>query len=78
MNVSSPMLEPGDGATPLEPYPQSGAGYRVAAGILELARRLPAALSTRLVPVFEALVRPLPAYVYEVPGSCTPREAGGE
>ena len=62
-------------ATPLEPYPQSGPGYRIAAGLLEVAGRLPAALSSRLVPAFEALVRPLPAYVYRVPSSCLPARA---
>jgi len=62
-------------ATPLEPYPQSGPGYRIAAGLLEVAARLPAALSSRLVPAFEALVRPLPAYVYRVPSSCLPARA---
>ena len=64
----------------LQPAPESGLGYRMAASMLSAAQRLPNVLSARLVPPFEALVRPKPAYVFSVPATCepppTPKEGG--
>jgi len=60
-------------ATALESVPERGFGYRIAVWVFDAVSRLPAPLSARLAPPFEALVRPLPAYVYSVPARCTAR-----
>ncbi len=64
----------------LQPAPESGLGYRMAALMLSAAQRLPDALKARMVPPVEALVIPKPAYVFSVPASCepsaTPKDGG--
>ena len=56
----------------LQPAPESGLGYRMAALMLSAAQRMPDALKARMVPPVEALVIPKPAHVFSVPANCEP------